>query len=150
MPRVHTVQTASAWPLKRAFERVAARLPAQPRPDEVQAAVRYAAAHRSDFMWPWETVPHSLAEGILDDETYDWLALVEGMLLTGGQALVVEENEIAEANTLALRVTGIEVDATGSAGLAGLAQLCRRGEIEPDEQVAVLFTGARRQRSAPA
>jgi hypothetical protein len=36
------------------------------------------------------------------------------------------------------------VDETGSAGLAGLAQLCRRGLIGPHERAAVLFTGARR------
>ena len=143
MPRVHTVQTASAWPLARALERVSGRLPAKPGREEVHAAVQYAAVHRSEFMWPWETVPHSLAYGILDDETYDWVALVEAMLETGGQALVVNEDEIAQANALGVEATGIEVDPTGSAGLAGLAQLCRRGLIGPDEHAAVLFTGAR-------
>ncbi|MGD0286373.1 MAG: pyridoxal-phosphate dependent enzyme [Acidimicrobiales bacterium] len=144
MPRVHTVQTAGAWPLARAFELVAGRLPAKPGREEVHAAVQYAAAHRSEFMWPWETVPHSLAHGILDDETYDWVAVVEAMLMTGGQALVVNEDEIAQANGIGVEATGIEVDPTGSAGLAGLAQLCRRGLIGPDERAAVLFTGARR------
>ncbi len=144
MPRVHTVQTTAAWPLARAFERVAARLPAKPGHEDVRAAVQYAAAHRSEFMWPWETVPHSLAHGILDDETYDWVAVVEAMLTTGGQPLVVNEDEIAQANGIGVEATGIEVDPTGSAGLAGLAQLCRRGLIGQDESAAVLFTGARR------
>jgi len=143
-PRVHTVQTAGAWPLARAFERVVARLGAERGREEVHAAVHYAAAHRSEFMWPWETVPHSLAHGILDDETYDWLAVVEAMLTTGGGALVVDEDEIARANGTAVEATGIEVDATGSAGLAGLAQLCRRGLVGEGERAAVLFTGARR------
>ncbi len=143
MPRVHTVQTSGAWPLARALERVAGRLPAKPSREEVHAAVQHAAAHRSEFMWPWETVPHSLAHGILDDETYDWVAVVEAMLATGGQALVVSEDEIAQANALGVETTGIDVDPTGSAGLAGLAQLCRRGLIGPDERAAVLFTGAR-------
>ena len=100
MPRVHTVQTAGAWPLARALEKVA-------RTPFGRSRVRRRSArpcatppqHRSEFMWPWETVPHSLAHGILDDETYDWVALVEAMLRTGGQALVVSEDEIAEANT---------------------------------------------------
>ena len=142
--RVHTVQTAGAWPLARAFARVGERLGAAPGPSEVREAVRYAAAHRSEFMWPWETVPHSLAHGILDDETYDWVAVVEAMLTTGGGALVVDEDEIVQANATALEATGIEVDATGSAGLAGLAQLCRRGLVVKGERAAVLFTGARR------
>jgi threonine synthase len=95
-------------------------------------------------MWPWETVPHSLAHGILDDETYDWVALVEAMLGTGGQALVVSEEEIAEANALGVEATGIRVDPTGSSGLAGLLQLSRRGLVPVGEQAAVLFTGTQR------
>ena len=51
--------------------------------------------HRSEFMWPWETEPHSVAHGILDDETYDWLAVVEGMLATGGTPVVVDEEHAA-------------------------------------------------------
>jgi threonine synthase len=93
-------------------------------------------------MWPWESVPHSLAHGILDDETYDWVALVEAMLETGGKALVVDEDEIASANSLGAETTGIKVDPTGSAGLAGLVQLSREGEVRAGERAAVLFTGA--------
>ena len=51
-----------------------------------RASLGYAARHRSEFMWPWEQEPHSIAHGILDDETYDWLAVVEAMLATGGTA----------------------------------------------------------------
>ena len=142
MPRVHTVQTAGAWPLARALAKVAARMPAGARPEDIRAAVAYAASHRSEFMWPWESVPHSLAHGILDDETYDWVALIEAMLATGGKALVVEEDEIAGANSLGVEATGIDVDPTGSAGLAGLAQLCRQDEVRAGETAAVLFTGA--------
>ena len=120
----------------------AARLPAEPKVADVREVVAYGAAHRSEFMWPWETVPHSLAHGILDDETYDWVALVEAMLATGGKAVVVGEDEIAEANLFGVEQTGIKVDPTGSSGLAGLAQLCKKGEISAHESAAVLFTGA--------
>jgi threonine synthase len=144
LARIDTVQTAGAWPLARALEKLAGRLPAGAGPEEVQAALRYGVTHRSQFMWPWETVPHSLAHGILDDETYDWVALVEAMLTTSGQALVVNEDEIAEANLLGAKATGIGVDPTGSAGLAGLAKLVREGAIGAGETAAVLFTGATR------
>ena len=86
-----------------------------------------AAQHRSEFMWPWENEPHSIAHGILDDETYDWLAVVEAMLATGGQPIVVDEDTLAHANALARRATGSDVDYTGSAGLAGLLDLCEAG-----------------------
>ncbi|MGH3017852.1 MAG: PLP-dependent lyase/thiolase [Gaiellaceae bacterium] len=131
-PRVDTVQTAAAWPLKRAFERAQA------------SGLEYAAQHRSEFMWPWEHEPHSIAHGILDDETYDWLAVVESMLETDGQPVVVGEDTLARANALAREATGIDVDHTGSAGLAGLLDLCAAGAVGPDERVAVLFTGVSR------
>jgi threonine synthase len=134
-PRVDTVQTRGAWPLRRAFETVAARGSGGPA---------YAATHRSEFMWPWESEPHSIAHGILDDETYDWLAVVEAMLATGGAALVADERTLVRANALAHETTGIDVDPTGSAGLAGLLELRAAGRVGDDERVAVLFTGVAR------
>jgi threonine synthase len=143
LPRVHTVQTAGAHPLERAYARVRASLPDRPGPDAVAAAMAAAARHRSAFMRPWPARPASAAAGILDDETYDWRAVTEGMLLTGGLPLVVSERALAEAARLAADRTGIPVGITGSAGLAGLAELRRRGEIGDRDRVAVLFTGRR-------
>lgn len=144
MPRFHTVQTEGAWPFRRAYERVVALLPAQPQADQVVSVFREAAADRGSFMWPWETTPHSIAHGILDDETYDWLAVVEALIATDGRAVVVSEDTLVHANRLAVETTGIDVDETGSAGLAGLLQLVEDGVIGPDETSAVLFTGVRR------
>ena len=59
---------------------------------DLEERLRFASHHRSEFMWPWEEEPRSIAHGILDDETYDWLAVVEGMLATGGRPLVVGED----------------------------------------------------------
>ena len=144
LPRFHTVQTESAWPLKRAYDRVVARLGEDRRPEAVRGVLQEAARHRSEFMWPWESEPHSIAHGILDDETYDWLAVVEAMLATGGQSVVVGEEQLADANRLARDTTGIDVDPTGSAGVAGLAELRRHGVIGRQDRVAVLFSGVRR------
>jgi threonine synthase len=144
MPRLHTVQTESAWPLRRAFLGVRALLGSSPRPREIEEVVRYAGEHRAQFMWPWETAPHSVAHGILDDETYDWLAVVDAMLRTGGEAVVVGEDELLRANRLAADTSGRDVDATGSSGLAGLIKLVAEGVIAPGESAGVLFTGVRR------
>src|ERR1019366_2516353 len=151
-PRLHTVQTTGAHPLERAYARVRAMLPAAdsaghptgplPRAD-VQRVLALAARHRSAYMWPWESEPKSIATGILDDETYDWRAVVGAMLSTGGQPLVVSEDTLAEANDLA-GATGIPVDPTGSSGLAGLLDLRRTGVVGRDERAGVLFTGVRR------
>ncbi len=153
-PRLHTVQTTGAHPLERAYARVRALLPQDDdagqgnnaerlRRADVGRALASAAQHRSAYMWPWESEPKSIATGILDDETYDWRAVVGAMLTTGGQPLVVTEERLAEANELGA-ATGIAVDPTGSAGLAGLLDLRQSGVVGADERVAVLFTGVRR------
>lgn len=144
MPKIHTVQTEGAWPLKRAYERVTRHLGQSREKAAIRAAIESAARHRADYMWPWETPPHSIAHGILDDETYDWVAVVEAMLTSGGQPVVVSEEQLVEANRLGTEVTGSKVDETGSAGLAGLIALGRAGVIGTDERCAVLFTGVRR------
>jgi threonine synthase len=158
LPRLHTVQTQGAFPLRRAYRRVTARLVrrlglSNPSPAALREAVATAsgrdelawiARHRSRFMWPWETEPHSVATGILDDETYDWMAVVTAMLETGGEPIVVDEGTLTRANGLAVEATGIDVDPTGSAGLAGVLALLQRGVIGADETVGVLFTGIRR------
>ena len=142
LPRFFTVQTSGGFPLARAHERVIGRL--RGGTAGVEDVMRFARTHRSQFMWPWEEEPRSIAQGILDDETYDWAAVVEGMLQTGGRTAVVGEDRLREANSLARSVTGIDVDHTGSAGLAGLMQAI---EEEPDllqSRVAVIFSGTSR------
>jgi threonine synthase len=159
MPRIDTVQTEGGFPLKRAYDRVVERLASTlgmapagaarsvaggAQDGALRETLRHAATHRSRFMWPWEEEPKSIAHGILDDETYDWLAVVRGMLETGGEPVVVPEERLVEANRLAREATGIDVDHTGSSGLAGLLQLRDQDDIVPGERVAVLFTGVRR------
>jgi threonine synthase len=140
LPRFHAVQTRGAWPLKRAWDAVREQLRTL---GEIEVLER-ARKHRSDFMWPWEETPRSIAHGILDDETYDWLAIVKGLLGSRGSALVVDEDTLREANALARETTGIDVCHTGSAGLAGLMQLQRDGVVKPRERVAVIFSGVQR------
>jgi threonine synthase len=157
-PRFHAVQTRGAFPLKRAYDRVVERMTLGS--ETAQAALRYAVTHRSEFMWPWEQQPRSIAHGILDDETYDWFAVVKGMIDSGGTPVVVEEEDLetayATANStpapLAERRTAdseqrgaIPVDHTGAAGLAGLQQLLRAGIVTSDERVAIIFSGAERR-----
>jgi threonine synthase len=143
LPRIHAVQTLGAHPLKRAFDRILARIGSEVTPSAAET-MAYARIHRSEFMWPWEEEPRSVAEGILDDETYDWASVVAGMLATDGSPVLVSEDVLLEANDLARHATGIDVDVTGSSGLAGLLELSRRGELRCEERAAVLFTGARR------
>jgi threonine synthase len=169
VPRLHCVQTHGAYPLRRAYVRVrgdvlerlglapaaarddvpgdaelAGRLLAPDARAAVAAALADARAHRSRYMWPWESAPHSVAHGILDDETYDWFALVEGMLETGGWPVLASEPTLLEARALARGPGGIPADATGAAALAGLVVLRGEGVVTADECVVALVTGRER------
>jgi threonine synthase len=106
-PRIIAVQTAGCAPLARAWARLGG------------VALGDAVRSRPRFMWPWESVPASLANGILDDETYDWFEVVKAMRETGGEALVADEAAVARAFELARAHTGVPASATGAAGLAG-------------------------------
>lgn len=137
--RVDLVQTEGGAPLARAWAAIG-DLPTS------QLGARWA-----EFMTPWPD-PHSLADGILDDETYDWLADVEVLRAGGGRPIVVPETVIAEGYAVA-SATGIPVSPTGSAGLAGLLQARAEGSLQGSrgaregasgEAVAVIFSGVRR------
>jgi len=153
-PRLDTVQTRGGWPLARAYTRLCSDLglargvPVEP--DRLAAIMAGAARHRSRYMWPWEAEPRSVAHGILDDETYDWLAVVRAMLATGGRTVVVDEAPLVAANALAREVTGIDADETGSAGLAGLLALALDGDLRPDESIGIVLSGVRRGPPHPA
>ena len=164
LPRVHAVQTHNAHPLSRAYDLVVLHLlqhtdePYGSPIETLQGAMTsgaideelaWIARHRSQFMWPWTPAPHSVASGILDDETYDWLAVVRGTLATGGSPVVVGEELLLDATELARTATGVDLDPTSAAGLAGLLRLRQDGAIHPDEMSAVLFTGIRRNGERP-
>ncbi|MGA8296420.1 MAG: pyridoxal-phosphate dependent enzyme [Acidimicrobiales bacterium] len=142
-PRLHTVQTAGGHPLERAYRLVREHLGAESTPVRAEAAIRDAARNRSQYMWPWENEPKSIATGILDDETYDWLAVVAAMLSTGGLPVVASEECLSEAHELG-KAAGFRADPTGTASLAGLLDLLSKGVVTPTERVAVLFTGVER------
>lgn len=146
MPRIHAVQTDGGHPLDRTYRKVRDLLPDSPRAVDIDAALRTAATHRSQFMWPWPEEPRSIATGILDDETYDWRSVVGGLLESDGRSIVVSEARLARAHELG-RAAGVPVDPTGTAGLAGLMDLLVAGVVGPDDRVVVLFTGV--DRSAP-
>jgi threonine dehydratase len=124
--RLDTVQAAGCAPLAAAVRRA--------------GAVTNPAQHWSEVMQAWPD-PHSAADGILDDETYDWLADLDAMGRSGGEAIVATEAEIVRAHEIAT-AAGFDVSVTGAAGLAGLLHI--REDLGADERVAVIMSGASR------
>jgi threonine dehydratase len=130
-PRLHAVQTEGCAPLARAWEKALAT-----------GGARNAGPRWNECMWPWETTPVSIADGILDDETYDWIGVLDAMADTGGAPVVVSEQHVQQAYDWVHSLTSVNVSATGVAGLAGL--IAMRSDIANDERVVVVMSGVER------
>ena len=122
------VQTEGCAPLSRAWN--TAQSDANP------------AQHWTKHMWAWENEPVSLADGILDDETYDWVADVAQIQRTGGKVVVASESQVVEASGVAPQTTSIDASPTGTAGVAGLLSI--RAELSNTARVAAVLSGVRR------
>lgn len=133
---LHAVQAEGCAPLSHAWEA-----------SGKFSTIGQAAAHWSECMTPWPTTPTSFADGILDDETYDWVSVCRAMRASGGFPVVAPEQLVHDAYVLAHRTTTIDVSPTGAAGLAGV--LAIRDRINDDERVAVVFSGIRRETPKP-
>lgn len=130
-PKLHAVQTEGCAPLARAWNRALET-----------GGLTNIGKRWGDLMWPWESEPQSLADGILDDETYDWIGVVEGMADTGGSPVVATEMSVVAAYNIAHQFTTFNVSPTGAAGLAGLLEY--RDHVEDNERVVVVFSGVLR------
>lgn len=134
MPMVHVVQADGAAPLVRAWVRLA-RIASE---SGWEAAVAEGASHPADFMWPWAH-PRSVATGILDDETYDWLDVVRGVARSGGSIITVSDEEMVAAADAASGGADTAIGPTGAAGYAGVRALRREGFTGT---FAVVLTGS--------
>ena len=124
--RLDTVQADGCAPLAETWARI--------------TAIDHPERYWSQVMQPWPD-PHSVADGILDDETYDWIADVEAMVESGGEPIVAPESDIIRAHELAT-AAGYRVSPTGSAGLAGV--LAARHGIHDHHRIAVIMSGVAR------
>lgn len=132
------VQTEGCAPFDRAVNRV---------DDDPTPGTEWATA-----MVPWDD-PHSLADGILDDETYDWLGVLDAIRRSGGSSVVAAESNVVRAHELA-SAAGFDVSPTGAAGLAGVLQLLdepggdrvdvQGDPITPDDRIGIVLSGIAR------
>ncbi len=127
------VQTQGCAPLARAWQRQV----------EGRVAARALADDWTHYMWPWETEPVSVADGILDDETYDWIVDLREVERSGGRVVVAPETIVRLAAEIAPTATGIDASPTGTAGVAGLITDVESGVL-PSGNVLVVLSGVRR------
>lgn len=129
--RLIAVQAQGCAPLARAWQRAGG---------DVQRGTGALGGRWSELMTPWDN-PQSLADGILDDETYDWLGVFDAIGPRGDAPVVAPEGDIVAAHRMA-REAGFDVSPTGSAGLAGL--ISTLDGVDPAEHVAVVMSGLAR------
>lgn len=120
------VQTEGCAPFERAWRR--------------SQGIEHPAENWAEIMTVWDD-PSSLADGILDDETYDWIGVLEAVRSSGGRPVIASEQHVVEAHVLAHRA-GFDASPTGTAGLAGV--LAASDEIGEDERIVVVMSGVTR------
>ena len=135
VPKVCAVQAEGCAPFDKAWKGL-------PQETTDQEKIDYAISNAATLMSPWEK-PESLATGILDDITYDWIGVVTALAHTGGESIVASEKEIAVAYDLVNR-QGVNAEPTGSAGVAGVMSAVKSGYLERTDRVGVLLTGVLR------
>ena len=165
LPRFHGVQTLGGYPLVRAWRiaiddvtarlgtgpaggvepRIAVEIGSGPAAEESRASIyRRMREEPECYMWAWHNPPRSIASGILDDETYDFIDCVEAMIDTGGVALAVSEDALREAQALTDGAADVPISYTGAAGLAGALTARELGIVRDNDRALVILSGARR------
>lgn len=108
---------------------------------ERAAQIAEPERHWAEVMMPW-SAPASLADGILDDETYDWIGVRRSVLASRGRTVIAPETSILAAASL-VEHTGPPTSPTGTAGLAGLMADLNAG-FRPERPVAIVLSGVAR------
>jgi threonine synthase len=103
------------------------------------APVANAFAAGADFCQPVkpDTIAKSLAIGNPADGPY----VLDLARRSGGSVEAVSDEQIREGIALLAQTTGIFTETAGGVSTAVLAELARRGEIDPDERVVLVITG---------
>lgn len=137
-PALVCVQAEGNAPLSRAYEKM----------KQGNLTPAEAKLNKPQFMFAWSN-PTSIASGILDDETYDWVQLVEGVHKTSGDCVLVDDGAVIKAKETAERDFKVNVCHTGSVGLASLMSLHRGAHSSRRPCIAIL-SGLDRSQQLPS
>ena len=132
VPKIWAVQSEGCAPFDAAWIRIPTEKP-------VEEVIEYCQKNHSELMQPWAN-PTSIATGILDDITYDWIGVARSLLLSKGGSVVAREDQIVQASELVPKV-GIQTEPTGAASVAGAINAFEAGQIDARTVIAVLLTG---------
>ena len=103
------------------------------------APVANAFAAGADFCQPVK--PNTIAKSLAIGNPADGPYALELARSTGGSIDAVDDDAIREGIGLLARTTGIFTETAGGVSVAVLAELARRGDIDPAERVVLVITG---------
>ena len=86
-------------------------------------------------------VPTTLADSIAVGVPRDRIKALRAVRDTGGEFVIVSDEEILEAMRTLGRLTGIFAEPAGAAPMAGLLKMLREGRLSPEDRLVVLVTG---------
>ncbi len=116
IPRIHAVQPAACAPIVRALATGTDPIEPEPRP--------------------------TVAEGTGIRNPVRGRQILVTLRAVGGDAVVVDEGEILDAQRLLAREEGMYVEPTAALAVAALPLLLTRGAIRPGEEVVIPLTGS--------
>lgn len=116
-PRMIVVQSEGCAPIVRAFER------------------------NERFAEPWEDA-RTAAAGIRVPSAIGDYLILDAVRQSGGTAVAVTDEEIAQATRLAGEAEGIFCAPEGAATIAGARRLLERGELLRDDRIVLFNTGS--------
>jgi threonine synthase len=85
--------------------------------------------------------PTTLADSISVGVPRDRIKALRAVRETGGEFVVVSDEEILEAMRVLGRTAGVFAEPAGAASLAGLHRMLRENRVDPEEGIVVLVTG---------
>jgi threonine synthase len=127
LPKIDCAQSAESAAICRTVQRLRADGPAVE--DWSQVAID-------------EVVAVTAADSICVDRPRDGLAAVRAVVESGGEAVTVEEDEIAEAAFELARLSGVFPEPSAAVPWAAVKLMSRSNRIDRDESVVCLVTGS--------
>jgi threonine synthase len=85
--------------------------------------------------------PNSVAKSLAIGNPADGYYALKTIEASGGSAVVVPEDQVAEGVKLLARTEGIFTEGAGGVAISGLKQLVESGKIGPDDLTVVYITG---------
>lgn len=85
--------------------------------------------------------PKTIASAIRIGKPVNWKKALRAIRESGGDAVIVSDTEIREAQAAIARLEGLGVEPASAASVAGVKKMVEEGRVSPDEVIVCICTG---------